>query len=988
MKIFMQEKIFKDAQKYISENNLDGIKGLFQAEVLPEDTTANRILKELAEQKQWALIPGLCTLITQEKTREGIEVLLKKALVYEQWERIEFLCSLTSINKPSQALIDDTLMGLAKKGIQWDLIKTICKSDNKPSTTTMDFLLRCAYVRSQWEIITFFCSLPSINRPSQAVIDETLIDLAKDDKWELIKTICDMKDKPSKTTMGTLLRKAYIKSQWESVTFFCSLPSINRPSQKVIDETLIDLAKDDKWELIKTICDMEDKPSTETIEALLRQAYIKNQGESIKFFCSLSSINKPSQAVIDGALIYLAKDNKQWELIKTICDMENKPSTKTIEALLNEAYGWSQWSIIGFFCSLTSINKPSQEAIDKILIKLAGDKQWELIKTICKTDNKPRTKTMDELLREAYFQSQWESITFFCSLPSINKPSQVVIDKTLIDLAEKTEQWDLIKTICDMEDKPSTKTMEALLHQACVKSQWGSIKFFCSLPSINKLSQEALEETLIRLTEAEQWDLIKIIYQIKHINKPSQKTIEKLLVKATTSKQLEVIQVICNVSAQDYPDNKFVHFAFLEAAKTGFVESLQFFSEHEALNESKTDMFTKAFLEGIKYEQIETLKYIGSLIVYTDEEISLMLEEAVDQRKFKNLQFLLETYKPEPKRVKEMFLSLIKSGNNMPAISYFCDLKGIYELTSEDINNALKFAVTNNHLLLATRLLNASVQPDIAALLVIAVSKGFKEIVECFIDLKSPYFYLTKFEPDTFKTSLLAAITAPNGLEIIQQLIVVNKIKQIWSEESIKEALEEAQIQGKTEIYDFLKLHASKSNSEKPPSSNSETPKAEISQDGIPREVPQSEIPPDKDEIPPGVQTEIPSDNFSKTKHPPEDKISSPSQSSEKIDIPDLKIPEINTLKKLSQFAEEESTRLNHWYVWNGRKKASAIKTALSKLECSENKLDKAQLIEQAQKSGLINALSMHRHSFFSPVKTRSYDLLMEKLEAKPKSPK
>lgn len=94
------------------------------------------------------------------------------------------------------------------------------------------------------------------------------------------------------------------------------------------------------------------------------------------------------------------------------------------------------------------------------------------------------------------------------------------------------------------------------------------------------------------------------------------------------------------------------------------------------------------------------------------------------------------------------------------------------------------------------------------------------------------------------------------------------------------------------------------------------------------------------------------------------------------------KIKEVSHLKA---FATKEIKRLDHWYRWNGRAKAAGIREALDSLESLQasnagNKtIGFAQpLVAAAQESGLLKALSLHRHGFFNSGQAQSLQSLSE----------
>ena len=91
----------------------------------------------------------------------------------------------------------------------------------------------------------------------------------------------------------------------------------------------------------------------------------------------------------------------------------------------------------------------------------------------------------------------------------------------------------------------------------------------------------------------------------------------------------------------------------------------------------------------------------------------------------------------------------------------------------------------------------------------------------------------------------------------------------------------------------------------------------------------------------------------------------------------------ISTVEELKLFARDEIERLDHWYVWNGRAKAQAIKDAVQRLDPQwkdDEDMQHSPVIA-ARESGLIDALAIHRHTFFyhGDSKAASHDSILEK---------
>jgi hypothetical protein len=327
-----QEEIIAEAQTHILSNDFTKLKKLI-ASTNPESDTLNEILKRTVTFSKWDLLKELCQLTaTNKETQKGIECVLEQLTPYsmlpDMRKMIEYLCGLTSVNKPGKESISNILTALANEQ-DWELIKKILKMPHieEPSQKCMEYILNKTTALDTWldpELVIHLCSLTS-NQPTMEVIGEALKNLAENKKWDLTKKvleIADIKNKLSKNDIEFFLQKAAspYATNWSMVDYFCSFTSENKPGNEAIGQALIKLAQKKQWGLLIKILQTKD-------------------------------INKPSQEISTLILKNAAKD-KQLEAIQVICSLPDKPTQKALEEALREAEAGHAIDVINYLNQL------------------------------------------------------------------------------------------------------------------------------------------------------------------------------------------------------------------------------------------------------------------------------------------------------------------------------------------------------------------------------------------------------------------------------------------------------------------------------------------------------------------------------------------------------------------------------------------------------------------------------------------------------------
>jgi hypothetical protein len=864
----MQEKIFTDAKNFIEKNKLNDLKNLFQSNERPDSYTSNKILTELAVQLKWNLIPEICPLITHKDTRNGIEAILDRACSKESFETIEYLCSLNSENKLSQDAIDKACRTLTFSkqwnriksicqrenkpstqaiefvmdkaydfqnwdvieylyslnsenkprqeainqafqrlalGKQWNRIKPICQIDNKPSTQAIEFVMDQAYGAKEWDVIEYLYSLNSENKPRQEAINQAFQRLAIGKQWDRIKPICQMNNKPSTQAIEFVMDQAYGAKEWDVIEYLCSLNSENKPRQEAINQAFQRLAIGKQWNRIKPICQIDNKPSTQAIEFVMDQAYEAKEWDVIEYLCSLNSENKPRQDAIDKAFQRLAI-GKQWRRIEPICQMDNKPSTQAIEFVMDQAYEANEWDVIEYLCSLNSENKPRQDAIDKAFQRLAIGEQWNRIKSICQIDNKPSTQAIEYVMNKVYFAQKWDIVEYLCSLDTKNKLSQRYIDTILIQLS-KSKQWNTVNKIYQVNHiKPSQETNGTILLEAVTQNQLETIKVIYSLSPEHYYSKDISSAFL----KAAQKGFVNILsffstHKDKAINILNPGIFTEAFFAGASSNQIEVLKYFFQLTTYQ-PKLEEIKQALYIAVSSDSLNCVKYFLEKDKFDPQD---IKKAFLHAAEFQSIEVMIYFSQFqgeYELTQEEIKKALKIAASKNRLATIRFLLGSTNPHQLTPEDVVLNTLFEAvryNNSSILNYLFSSPG-YTPTPKNIKEAIEIAASNGHLEMVIFFLEKDnlVKPeskDVAEACLIAISNGFYKLVDYFIN-----HHTYPLEQETINDGLLSAVTAPNGVAIIECFIKLNTTKKILSEEAIQNALNKATVEGKKDISTLL----------------------------------------------------------------------------------------------------------------------------------------------------------------------------------------
>lgn len=438
--------------------------------------------------------------------------------------------------------------------------------------------LNAAVKNDDVELIKNFCTLPKDEAPTETDLSKAFYDSVLAGSLKVISYFCEsgaVKDTAVTEALSNICQFneiAYNK-KIRTIQYLCTLSTDNRPQQSAIDESLQLAVQNKDWDFFKVLCSLSEQnaPSQKELgKILIKQLEDENEFFEQMEFIFEKSTNKPDQSTVCSALQLLCDkkvtlaNSKYWNYIDYLCELkgENKPDKFTIEEIFKEAVNSKKTELVKKLCSLNSDNQPGQGVVsDKFfeLVKYTNDlKSLKIIQILCQeSSHNLSTKIVSEALKNALTTNFPKNLRYINSLSTLNsdiKPDQATIDLVLDSLLSQTDQWALIKTLCESKSNPpSQKVIGKVLQQAGLGSLPYDLMVSLFEDSVFKPSKEEVSDTLITICnlktniedELKYWPYIQYLLNLKEENKPNQKALDTVLNKAYFLSKDDVIVELC-----------------------------------------------------------------------------------------------------------------------------------------------------------------------------------------------------------------------------------------------------------------------------------------------------------------------------------------------------------------------------------------------------------------------------------------------------------
>jgi hypothetical protein len=604
--------------------------------------------------------------------------------------------------------------------------------------------------------------------------------------------------------------------QWNYIR---ELYTINGIDQSLIDEALKKAYDQNNLDEFKAVFwNSQTQPSKECIKKILKSASNSYEFQWVKFvdfLCCLQSENKPGQEEINYAIIQASKW-KQWDLVQKIyTDINiNMPSQTAIDEVLEAAY--NQFYLDKFKAIFwSSQTQPSKERIKKIL-KSASDsyefQRAEFVDCLCclQSENKPDQEEISYAIKRAAEWSKWNLVQKIL-INAINKPSQSV-NESLLLMAAEANQEAIVRFFSEMKgsDKPRGGVFSEAFLAATQKGSLSVVRYFCQLTTEHQPNQVLIAKGLKEAAIKGRVTILTFLLGNDNPIKPDPAAVVEAFIAAISSNEVKVVDYFCQLTTEHQPSPELIAKGLKEAAIRGSITILTFLLGKDNPIKPDPAAVAEAFIAAISLNKVQVVRYFCQLTTEhqpNPELIAKGLNEAASKGHLQILIFLLgkdNPIKSDPAAVAEAFIAAISS-NEVQVVDYFCQLTTEHRPSPELIAKGLNEAASKGHLQTLTFLLGKDnpIKPDaktIADAFIAAISFGYDHIVELFIHPKNNI----QLAPETKDKGLLAAVTAPNEIALIQKFLKLHQTSDILSDKGIEEALLKAKAENKKELCTLL----------------------------------------------------------------------------------------------------------------------------------------------------------------------------------------
>ncbi|KTD20976.1 Ankyrin repeats (3 copies) [Legionella lansingensis] len=324
-----------------------------------------------------------------------------------------------------------------------------------------------------WEAIQVLCSLTLKGyRPSDSVIDEALVKLAKNQQSKVLRSLIDPLGQ-ERVLNGAL--SAYAK---EELAWFLEESAWSKPlDQEKVDEEFADYAIAGKWyDAFTVYFKRMPSPSQQAHDFAIKQAFERKEWDIVEF---LLQINEPTAVSIVDELLRQAVKDDQLTIVEQIFSFKTLPSLKAFEEALASAKHAKKTEITNLLKAAKAGDFPLETHVEA--------------KPIFKVNSQ---NDFDRALKCSAYLRDWSSVA---SLLEQQKPSQEVANAVLI-LALEEKKFDIIEQLILMDDSnslaiPDKENANALFYRWVENGELDYIKKLF-LNTTNQPTQKALNLAL------------------------------------------------------------------------------------------------------------------------------------------------------------------------------------------------------------------------------------------------------------------------------------------------------------------------------------------------------------------------------------------------------------------------------------------------------------------------------------------------------------
>jgi hypothetical protein len=399
--------------------------------------------------------PATTALVNQRKQRRDRKVVADE----DQWNVVQYLCAMTTPNKPDDAAVSQALRWAAQKG-QWNVVQYLCAmtTDNKPDKAAVSQALKLAAEKDQWNVVQYLCTMTTDNKPDKAAVSLALrLAAYEEGNLDVVQYLCTMTtpNKPDDAAVSRALKLAADGGQWNVVQYLCTMTTDNKPDGATVSQALKLAAEKDQWNVVQYLCTMttDNKPDKAAVsQALRRAASEKGNLDVVQYLCTMTTPNKPDDAAVSIAL-KLAADEDQWNVVQYLCTMttDNKPDGAAVSEALHWAAYNGKLDVVQYLCTMTAPNKPDDAAVSQALKLAAEEDQWNVVQYLCTmtTPNKPDDAAVSKALHWAAMANQRNVVLLLCDLVNLGP-----------DLSKAPRDYHVWHSLMRGDNKPSNENVK------------------------------------------------------------------------------------------------------------------------------------------------------------------------------------------------------------------------------------------------------------------------------------------------------------------------------------------------------------------------------------------------------------------------------------------------------------------------------------------------------------------------------------------------
>ncbi|MFO2971494.1 hypothetical protein SCO12_08515 [Legionella pneumophila serogroup 10] len=396
MKPSVLNKALRVAAKNYQWEILDHLYSLPEIE-LSQDEMDN-LVAYLAEHGRVENVKKLLKLYDYKPSTELTSTILKKAITNDNLQVVIYFCKLP-VESPKQSTLD-RLFKLAIQLQHWDIVKYLANSKHySPSQTTLEKAFQQTALAMQHEaveilgnvektpvraivierallkasklghtkVVQSICSLPPELLTKRA-IEDALEQAAAQGHLDIVSCLCE----PGTTTLRPTVINSGMKIAVQAgklslVNYFCSMTGSNKPTPRLIDQTLVMAAKNGQTAIFMAIhSNHQTPPGKHAIEQSFQLAITTGKLPILDYLCRHERYGV-NQSKIDQALISAVK-SKQVEIVSYLCEsLEMTPSRKALRIAVSKAVSSDQTDLADYLRSHSSgKSKPVDTLTDEM----------------------------------------------------------------------------------------------------------------------------------------------------------------------------------------------------------------------------------------------------------------------------------------------------------------------------------------------------------------------------------------------------------------------------------------------------------------------------------------------------------------------------------------------------------------------------------------------------------------------------------------------